>query len=97
MLIYKELEMLYDDEMLNKLKWNMFINEKRAESMIVNDINKKFRSDVVLILGGWSMNKQVIKGISPTPNKKYTKILENNFITLKINEFRTSIIHNKLK
>ena len=95
MLIYKELEMLYDDEMLNKLKWNMFINEKRAESMIVNDIKKKFGSDVVLILGDWSMNKHVIKGISSTPNKKYTKILENNFITLKINKFRTSIIHNK--
>jgi len=97
MLIYKELEMLYDDEMLNKLKWNMFINEKRAEKMIINDIKKKFGSDVVLILGDWSMNKQVIKGISSTPNKKYTKILENNFITLKINEFRTSIIHNKLE
>mgnify|MGYP000536265004 FL=1 len=51
MLIYKELEMLYDDEMLNKLKWNMFINEKRAEKMIINDIKKKFGSDVVLILG----------------------------------------------
>ncbi len=42
------------------------------------------------------MNKTIIKGISSTPNKKYTRILENNFITLKINEYRTSIIHNKL-
>ena len=40
------------------------------------------------------MNKKGIKSIS-TPNKKFEKILEKNFITLKINEFRTSIIHNK--
>ena len=97
MMIYKELELLYNDERLNNLKWNMFINEKRAEKMIVNDIKKKFGKDVVLILGDWSMNKKIIRGISSTPNKKYTKILENNFITLKINEFRTSIIHNKFE
>ena len=40
------------------------------------------------------MNKQGIKVIS-IPNKKYEKILVKNFPTLKINEFRTSIIHNK--
>ena len=96
MLIHKELESLYNDERLNKLKWNLFINEKRSENMIINDIKKKFGNDVVLILGDWSMNKKIIKGLSSTPNKKYTRILENNFITLKINEYRTSIIHNKL-
>jgi hypothetical protein len=97
MSIHKELEILYNDERLNKLKWNLFINQKRAEDMIINDIKNKFGNDVVLILGDWSMNKQVIKGISPTPNKKYTQLLEKNFITLKINEYRTSIINNHLK
>ena len=94
MSIHSELEMLYNDERLNKLKWNLFINNKRAENKIVNDIKKTFGEDVVIILGDWSMNKQGLKGMS-TPNKKYTKILENNFLTLQINEFRTSIIHNK--
>ena len=97
MLIHKELETLYNDERLNKLKWNLFVNEKRAENMIINDIKKKFGEDVVLILGDWSMDKKIIKGISSTPNKKYTRILENSFITLQINEYRTSIIHNKLE
>jgi len=92
--IHNELEKLYNDEKLNKLKWNQFINEKRSEKMLVNDIKKKFGSNVTLILGDWSKNKKGIKSIS-TPNKKIEKLLEKNFITLKINEFRTSIIHNK--
>jgi len=97
MLIHKELELLYNDERLNKLKWNLFVNEKRSENMIIDDIKNKFGNDVVLILGDWSMNKSFIKGISSTPNKKITRILENNFITLKINEYRTSIINNRLE
>jgi hypothetical protein len=93
--IHDELENLYNDERLNRLKWNLYINEKRAQNMLINDIKTTFNKDVVLILGDWSMNKSVIRGISPTPNIKYTRFLERNFITLKINEFRTSIVHNK--
>ena len=46
------------------------------------------------------MNKKGIKSIS-TPNKKYEKLLSKNFITLKLNEFRTSKLcnycHNELE
>jgi hypothetical protein len=94
MKIHNKISELYNDNKLNKLRWMMFINEKRSEKLLVNDIKNKFGNDVVLILGNWSMNKIGIKKIS-TPNKKYEKILEKNFITLKINEFRTSIMHNK--
>lgn len=65
--------------------------------MLINDIKTKFGKDVVLILGDWSMNKSNIKGSVPTPNKKYTNILNKNLITLSINEFRTSIIHNVIR
>lgn len=94
MKIHNELKKLYNDERLNKLKWMLFINEKRSENLLVNDIKKKFGEKIVLILGNWSMNKKGIKSTS-VPNKKYENILKRNFITLKINEFRTSIIHNK--
>ena len=47
-----------------------------------------------MIIGDWSMNKSNIKSIS-TPNKKYLKLLSKNFPTIKLNEFRTSIIDNK--
>jgi len=89
-----ELLNLYNDKRLNKLNWYSFINNKRSESDLVNKIKNKFGNDVVLILGDWSMNKTGLKTIS-TPNKKYEKILGKYFLTLKINEFRTSIIDNK--
>ena len=40
------------------------------------------------------MNKTGIKSIS-TPNKKYERLLEKNFLTIKIDEYNTSIIENK--
>ena len=90
--LHERLTELYNDIRLNKLKWYLFINEKRSENLLVNDIKKKFGNDVVLILGDWSMDKSGIKTIS-TPNKKYEKVLIKNFLTLKINEFRTSKLH----
>jgi len=92
---YHQLIRLYDCEKLNKIKWHQFINEKRSDKLLVNDIKNKFGNDVVLILGDWSMEKGIIKGQKPMPNKRYTNILKNNFITLEVNEFRTSKIHNK--
>lgn len=57
MLVSDKLIDLYNCEKLNKIKWNQFVNEKRSESLLVNDIKKKFGNDVVLILGDWSMCK----------------------------------------
>jgi hypothetical protein len=108
MKMHNEIIKLYNDERLNKLKWYSFINNKRSESKLVNNIKRKFGSpskdgnklsqvnDIVLIMGDWSMNKKGIKSIS-TPNKKYEKLLNKNFLVLKIDEFRTSIIENKSK
>jgi len=91
---HNKLVSLYNEARLNKLKWYTFINEKRSETNLVNKIKSKFGNDVVLIIGDWSMNKSDIKSIS-TPNKKLERILNKNFLMLKINEFRTSIIDNK--
>ena len=92
--IHKEIVKLYNDIRFNKLKWYSFINIKRSENKLVNDIKKQFGNDTVLIMGDWSMKKDKIKSIS-TPNKKYEKILNKNFPMLKIDEFRTSIIENE--
>ena len=92
--IHIQLVKLYQEPKLNKLKWFSFINEKRSETNLVNKIKNKFGKDVVLILGDWSMNKNGINSIS-TPNKKNEKLLKKNFLTLELNEFRTSIVENK--
>ena len=46
MMMHNKLEQLYNNEHLNKLKWNLFINEKRSEKMLINDIKTKFGKDV---------------------------------------------------
>jgi hypothetical protein len=106
MKLHDELENLYNNKKLNKLNWYMFINEKRSESMLITDIKNKFcphlknnnltglNQQPIMIMGDWSMNKNGIKSIS-TPNKKYERLLNKNFPMLKINEFRTSKIHNE--
>ena len=43
MKIHNEIIKLYNDERLNKLKWYSFINNKRSESKLVNDIKKIFQ------------------------------------------------------
>ena len=95
--IHNEVCKLYEDKRLNKLKWHLFINEKRSESHLINKIKNKYNNPLkktVLILGDWSYNKKGLKSIS-IPNKKYEKILSNHFLVLKINEYRTSIIENE--
>jgi len=46
MKMQNEIVNLYNDVRLNKLKWFTFINEKRSESKLVNNIKKKYGNDV---------------------------------------------------
>ena len=94
MKIHNEINDLYKDPRLIKLQWYSFINEKRSLNYVVNKIKSKFGSDAVLLMGDWSMNKSAIKSIS-TPNKKYNTLLKKHFMTLGLNEFRTSIIESQ--
>jgi len=83
--IHNEICKLYEDKRLNKLKWYLFINEKRSESHLINKIKSKYNNPLkktVLILGDWSYNKNGLKSIS-TPNKKYEKLLSNHFLSIK--------------
>jgi len=54
---YDKMTILCDNQKLNKLKWNQFVNEKRSDNLLVNYIEKKFGSNIVLILGDWCMCK----------------------------------------
>ena len=73
--LFNTIEILYNDIRLNKLKWNLFINNKRAEKMIINDIKKEFGNDVVIILGDLSINKQIIKQTKWTYTGRFARTL----------------------
>jgi hypothetical protein len=92
--ILKELKRLYNlENTFYKMKRFGYINKKRENDRLINTIKKEFGEDVILIYGDWS-NKMAIKGIS-TPNNEIKKLLTSNFITLEIDEYKTSKIHYK--
>ena len=92
--INEQLFEAYEDEIFRKYKWYGYINRKRAESNLVNDIKTHFNENIIIILGDWSKGNEQ-KGIVSTPNKGLKKILTDNFTVYSIDEFRTSKLNCK--
>ena len=84
----------YEDEIFRKYKWYGYINRKRTEANLVNDIKTHFNENIIIILGDWSKGNEQ-KGIVSTPNKGLKKILTDNFTVYLIDEFRTSKLNYK--
>ena len=84
----------YEDEIFRKYKWYGYINRKRTEANLVNDIKTHFNENIIIILGDWSKGKEQ-KEIVSTPNKGLKKILMDNFTVYSIDEFRTSKLNCK--
>lgn len=73
--VNKILTAKYFDKRFRKFKWYSFINKKRAEDNLLNSIENKYSRDHKIIIGDWSIGKQMSNFIS-TPNirlKKKTK------------------------
>jgi len=45
----------------SQYKWYSYINKKRAEDNILNKISKKFSDTYIIIIGDWSIGKQMRK------------------------------------
>lgn len=78
---------------LNQLGWFSFIDTKRHEDNILNEIRGIYGEDSIFILGDWSKSN-CIKYIS-TPNTKMAKLLSKIFKVYLIDEFKTSKLYNK--
>jgi hypothetical protein len=92
--INEQLFEAYEDEIFRKYKWYGYINRKRTEANLVNDIKTHFNENIIIILGDWSKGNEQ-KGIVSTPNKGLKKILTDNFTVYSIDEFRTSKLNCK--
>lgn len=81
---------------LNKLsqeRWYAYINTKRHEAKILNEIVKVYGENSRIIMGDWSKGA-CIKYIS-TPNTKMLKLLAARFKKINmIDEFRTSKLYH---
>ena len=84
----------YNDKKYRKYKWYSFINRKRADDNMLNKIENKYSKDHVIIIGDWSIGKQMANFIS-TPNLRLKRKLTERFKVVNIDEFRTSCLHNK--
>ena len=83
----------YNDTKYRQYKWYSFINKKRAEDIMLNKIENKYSKDHVIIIGDWSIGKQMSNFIS-TPNLTLKRKLRERFKVFNIDEYRTSCLHN---
>jgi len=90
----EELEEKYQQEIFRKYKWYSYINKKKAESKIINKIKKTFNKDSILVIGDWSIGKQMKNFIS-TPNLGLKRKLNEHYKVYNLDEFRTSLLNYK--
>jgi len=85
---------LYQNEKFRKYKWYSYINTKRTEDNMLNKIENKYGKDIKIIIGDWSIGKQMRNFIS-TPNLSIKRKLNTRFEVYNIDEFRTSCLNYK--
>jgi N-acetylmuramoyl-L-alanine amidase len=90
--VNQELYTLYQNEKFRQYKWYSYINKKRTEDNMLNKIENKFGKDVKIIIGDWSIGKQMRNFIS-TPNLTIKRKLTTRFQVYNIDEFRTSCLN----
>jgi len=90
----KILVSLYQELKFRQYKWYSYINKKRTEDNMVNKIVNKYSKDHIIIIGDWSIGKQMRNFIS-TPNLTLKRKLQEHFKVYNIDEFRTSCISYK--
>ena len=85
---------LYQQLKFRQYKWYSYINKKRTEDNMVNKIATKYSKDHIIIIGDWSIGKQMRNFIS-TPNLTLKRKLQETFKVYNIDEFRTSCLSYK--
>jgi hypothetical protein len=79
----------YGNLKINKLNWYTYVNTLKSESKMINKIKNKFGKDIIIIIGDWSVGKQMRNFIS-TPNIGIKRKLNKNFRVFSIDEYGTS-------
>ena len=91
----------YINPVFRRYKWYAYINKLRATSKMLNLIEDTYNRDrdkkLKIIIGDWSIGKQMRHFIS-TPNISIKRKLKERFHHVyNIDEFKTSCIHHKMK
>lgn len=89
-LLYKK----YESTIFRQYKFYSYINTKRTESKMLNTIENVYGKNSIIIIGDWSVGKQMRNFIS-TPNIGLKRKLKEKFKVYNVDEFRTSCLHYK--
>ena len=81
----------YLNKKFRKYKWFTYLNTVKSNKKMVDDIEKKYSKDHIIIIGDWSVGKQMKHMIS-TPNLTLKRLLAKKFKVYNIDEFRTSCL-----
>ena len=94
-ILNKELFESYNNvDYFKKLNWYSYMNTKRSESKLINLIKETYGSDIIIIIGDWSIRKQMRNFIS-TPNLTLKRVLSREFKVYNFDEYRTSCLNYK--
>ena len=77
-----------------KLNWYSYINTKRSDANLVQLIKNTYGSDIIIIIGDWSVSKQM-RNFMSTPNLGLKRVLSSEFTVYNVDEFRTSCLNYK--
>jgi hypothetical protein len=84
---------LYGNTKFRQYRWYGYINNQRADVNMVNQIKNEYGLESIIVMGDWSISKQM-KHFKPTPNLHIKRKLAENFKMYDIDEFRTSCLHH---
>ena len=105
--INKELYLKYSAVFFRQYKWYSHINKARHEDRLLNDIEKVFGKESILMYGDWSQGKQMRNFISTPQQPLVVRLgealpmiglkrkLRERFKIYNIDEFRTSCLNYK--
>ena len=87
---YLNLQNIYQKSKCRVHKWYRYLNTKRSENNLINNIKKTYGKDINILIGDWSKGTTQMKNFKSTPRIGLKRVLKSNFNVYDLNEFRTS-------
>ncbi len=88
----------YQMNLHRNLKFKVYCNTLKSESNLLNEINKKYNKSkskkIAIGYGNWSQTSQM-KNFFSTPCIGFRRLIHSKFLTITIDEFKTSCKYHK--
>ncbi len=79
----------YENIKFRQLKMYTYMNTKKSDEKLLKTVEKKYGKNIVIIIGDWSIGKQMRNFIS-TPNLYIKRLLKTKYEVYNIDEYLTS-------